>query len=84
LSLRTLSPSAVVGASVLWMIALFAVSIARAVIRTRQLAPPNTSDEVYVIVRLIGGPWLMFGPPVLLLVAWWAVRVSCTLPANDR
>ena len=58
------------------MLALFAISVARAAIRTRRLTPQNTLDEVYVVIRLIGGPWLMFGPPALLIVVWCAVRFS--------
>jgi len=55
------------------MLLLLVVSIARAAILARQTAPPST-DELYITVRLIGGPWFLFGPPALLVATWWATR----------
>ncbi len=71
---RQWSPRVLIGVSVLWMLGLFGVSVARAVIGARHLLPQHTSDDVYVVIHLIGGPWLMFAPPVLLLAARWALR----------
>jgi hypothetical protein len=56
-----------------WMFAIVITSIVHAALWARQATPPST-DEVYVVVHMLGGPWLMFGPPALLLATWWAVR----------
>ncbi len=73
MSIRTWRFRRVLGIAFLWVLLLLVTSIGRAVVRARDGAPPST-DELYVVIRLLGGPWLFFGPPALILVAWLVAR----------
>ena len=73
MSFRTWRFRRVLGSAFLWMLLLLVVSVGRAVIGARHAGPPS-SDELSITVRLLGGPWLFFGAPALILVAWMAAR----------
>jgi len=40
----------------------------------RAFVAPNNNADVYLAVHVPLGPWLWLGPPLLLLITWWAVR----------
>ena len=73
MSFRTWRFRRIVGVAILWMLLLLVVSIGRATISTPQATTPSM-EELYVTVRLVGGPWLLLGPPALLAGTWWATR----------
>jgi len=72
MALRDWRPRRIIGRSLGWAAIVFGVSVARAAMWERSVGP--TADEVYVAVRLVGGLWLLLGPPVLVALVWWFSR----------
>ena len=66
----------VVALSLLWMLVVLGVRIAQSVAFARQVQPQPSGDFYVVFLHLPGGLWSLLGPPVLLGMAWIAMRRS--------
>ena len=76
--LGTWSGKRVALVSAVWVLLMFAVTIARALLAARAYRRAHPEAEMYIVgVGTPGGLPAVVGPPIVLLVAWlWARRRS--------
>jgi hypothetical protein len=78
MSLREWRLRRVIALGVIWMLVVLAVLAAGTTLRAREYyrEHPADQDVYFVMMHLPGGLWTLFGPPVLLTVAWLVMRRS--------
>ena len=76
MALRDWRLRTVLGLSVLWIAIVLSALVARSIAFARQYQPQPSDDFYVALLHLPGGLWTLLGPPLLLIVAWLAVRRS--------
>jgi hypothetical protein len=74
MSLRDWRARRVLAIVAVWIVGLLIVAAVRAAALAEEVRHGESAAEVYVAIRLWGGPWLLFGPPLLLSAAWGFAR----------
>ena len=62
--------------SLRWILVLLGIRLEQSIAFARRVQPQRSADSYVVLLHLPGGLWSLLGPPILLAMAWIAMRPS--------
>lgn len=74
MAFRDWGPRRVVVLSILWIVVVLGYAAVRSAIAVRVLQRTHPDTTVLVVGHL--SPWIVLGPPLLLVASWWILRRS--------